>query len=69
MHELAAMKVGGVISTGIPVESELEIRVNEQPRFRGAPGRAGSRLAVRVLDPLAGAEVNDSPPPPAEQDV
>lgn len=68
MRELAAMKVGGMVFTGIPVESELEIRVNGQPRFRGAPGRAGRRLAVRVLEPLAGRDAATPPPSTVEQD-
>lgn len=54
MRELASLRVGGVLATGIPVDSELVLMVNGQQRFRVAPGRTGRRLAVRVTAPLHG---------------
>lgn len=50
MRELAGLKEGSVIRTGIPTDSELELLISGQPRFRAAPGRVGRRLAVRVLN-------------------
>jgi flagellar motor switch protein FliM len=56
MRDISALRVGGVLATGIPCDAELEVRVGEQPRFRAAAGRVGRKLAVRVLDPLAPAQ-------------
>ena len=56
MRELAALRVGGVLATGIPIDAELEVRVGTQPRFRAAPGRVGGRLAVRLLESLENSE-------------
>jgi flagellar motor switch protein FliM len=52
MRELAALRVGGVVSTGIATDSPLEVRVNGAPRFAAVAGRMGRRLALRVTDPL-----------------
>lgn len=65
MRELARLRVGSVLSTGIPIDSELEVRISGQARFRGAPGRVGRRLAVRIVEPLSaetGADAAASPP-------
>jgi flagellar motor switch protein FliM len=62
LGELARLGPGSVLSTGLSTRSELEVRVNNQPRFRGAVGRVGSNLAVRILDELVGAA--DSSPIP-----
>jgi flagellar motor switch protein FliM len=48
MRDLAALRVGGVLSTGIPVDAELTILVNGQKRFRAAAGRSGRRMAMRI---------------------
>jgi flagellar motor switch protein FliM len=52
MADLANMKVGGVIGTGIPCTAEVEVLISEQPRYRAAPGRVGRNLAVRVMEPV-----------------
>jgi flagellar motor switch protein FliM len=54
MRELALLREGSVISTGIPCDTELSLLVSGRPRFRGAPGRVGRRLAVKVIGPMAG---------------
>ena len=51
MRELAALKEGSIIHTGIGTDTELQVLISGQVRFRGAPGRVGRRLAVRVLNP------------------
>ena len=53
MRELASLREGSVVSTGIPCDTELRLLVSGRPRFRGVPGRVGRRLAVKVLGPLA----------------
>lgn len=53
LAQLAALRVGSVLSTGIPVDAELEIRVSNQVRYRATPGRIGRRLAVRINRDLA----------------
>ena len=52
MRELAGLREGSVLNTGIPTDSELCITVSGQPRFRGMAGRVGRRLAVRVISPI-----------------
>ena len=38
----------------IPVDSNVNLLVGNQPRFKTAAGRVGRKLAVRVLEPLNG---------------
>src|SRR6185295_5750200 len=52
MRDIAGLKVGSMLSTGIPVDSTVNLLVGKQARFRTAAGRVGRKLAVRVLDPL-----------------
>jgi flagellar motor switch protein FliM len=40
-------------STGIPIDSKVNLLVGNQPRFRTSAGRVGRKLAVRVLEPLS----------------
>jgi flagellar motor switch protein FliM len=53
MRDLARMRVGGVISTGVPCTAQVEVLASGQPRFHAAPGRVGRSLAVRVIEPVA----------------
>lgn len=53
MRELASLREGSVVATGVTRDTELRLLVNGRPRFRGVPGRIGRRLAVKVLGPLA----------------
>lgn len=48
MRELAALKVGTVISTGIPCDAKVEVKVNGQPRFTGSAARMGRKMAVSI---------------------
>jgi flagellar motor switch protein FliM len=52
MRDIAGLKAGSLLATGIPVDSDVNLLVGDQPRFRSASGRVGRKLAVRVLDPL-----------------
>jgi flagellar motor switch protein FliM len=54
MREVSALEAGSVISTGIRVDTELEVWVAGEPRLRALPGRAqGSKaLALQILSPL-----------------
>jgi flagellar motor switch protein FliM len=62
MRELIALAEGHVIATGLPRTAELDINVGGQQRFRGAPGRVGTSLAVRITDGLGPAPATDSLP-------
>jgi flagellar motor switch protein FliM len=64
MGDLARMKVGSVLSTGIPCSAEIEVLVSGQRRFRELPGRVGRALAVRVVAPLESMPGSAPPPPP-----
>ncbi|HTR79918.1 MAG TPA: FliM/FliN family flagellar motor switch protein [Gemmatimonadaceae bacterium] len=52
MRDIAGLRVGSLLSTGIPVESHVNLLVGSQARFKTAPGRVGKKLAVRVLDSI-----------------
>jgi flagellar motor switch protein FliM len=52
MREIAGLKVGALLATGIPTDSTVNLLVGNQNRFRTSAGRVGRKLAVRVLDPL-----------------
>lgn len=53
MRDIAGLKAGSMLSTGIPVDSTVNLLVGKQPRFKTAAGRVGRKLAVRVLEPLS----------------
>lgn len=61
MRDLAAMRVGTVLSTGIACNSQVEVLINGQPRFRAAPGRIGRGLAARVAEPIHRPDVPTLP--------
>src|SRR5581483_5430597 len=60
MRDIAGLKAGSLLSTGIPVDSKVNLFVGNQPRFRTAAGRVGRKLAVRVLEPLSAAPLPSS---------
>jgi len=69
MRDISALKVGGVLSTGIPCDAELQVLVGDRTRYSGAPGRVGRRMAVRVLDPITtDSEGGDPSSAPGTQD-
>lgn len=50
MGALADLKPGQLLSTGLTIDTELDLYVAGQRRFVGAPGRVGQSLGVRILD-------------------
>ena len=56
---LASLRAGTVLATGIMTDAPIQIIVGTTPRFQGAGGRVGRKLAVRVLNsidaPFSGA--------------
>ncbi len=50
VRTLASIKPGEVIPTGLSPESELELYVAGQRRFKGKAGRIGQSLAVQIND-------------------
>ena len=50
LRDLGSIRAGGVLSTGIPRDAQLEVFVSGQHRFTGSPGRVGGHLAVRVAE-------------------
>lgn len=71
LRALSALQVGSVVSTGIPRDAAIEVRVSGQRRFTAAAGRVGAKLAVRVTDvhhleelgPRAAAAASTGPAP------
>lgn len=63
LREIANIRVGGVLSTGIATDVELEVRVSGQPRFKATAGRTGRRLAIRINDDLGSEQVAPDPEP------
>jgi flagellar motor switch protein FliM len=60
MRDIAALHTGSMLSTGIPVDSHINLFVGDQPRFTCAAGRVGRKLAVRLLEPLSAAPLPSS---------
>lgn len=60
MRDIAGLTAGSMLSTGIPVDSTVNLYVGNQPRFKSAAGRVGRKLAVRVLEPLNGEPISSS---------
>jgi flagellar motor switch protein FliM len=60
MRDIAGLKAGSMLSTGIPVDSTVNLLIGKQPRFRTSAGRVGRKLAVRVLDPLSAEPLSSS---------
>jgi flagellar motor switch protein FliM len=60
MRDIAGLRAGSMLATGIPIDSDVDLFVGDQPRFRTAAGRVGRKLAVRVLDPLAAEPLSHS---------
>jgi flagellar motor switch protein FliM len=60
LRDLAGLAPGQVLSTGIPCDAELTVTIGGRPRSRGAAGRVGRRLAVRLLDPLSPPQSDDA---------
>jgi flagellar motor switch protein FliM len=55
MHDLAHLQPGQTMATGLPHDAELNVHIGNERRFIGLPGRAGTRIAVRIkeaVDPL-----------------
>jgi flagellar motor switch protein FliM len=50
LRQLLKLPPGTVLHTNIPTDSELEILVGGQPRYRATSGRVGQKLAVRLTD-------------------
>jgi flagellar motor switch protein FliM len=68
MREIAGLRVGTVLSTGIAATSGVEVLINGQRRFRGAPGRIRRSLATRIVEQIAlpGAAPAAAPAPLAD---
>ena len=60
MRDIAGLTAGSMLSTGIPVDSNVNLIIGKQARFRTAAGRVGRKLAVRVLDSLSAEPLSSS---------
>ena len=52
LRELAQLSLGGVLATGLTVDTPLQVVVGDRPRFSATVGRIGQRVAVRIGDPI-----------------
>lgn len=53
MRDLAALRPGATLATGLPCEPPLEVSIEGTRRFLASPGRSGRALAVRIMMPVA----------------
>ncbi len=60
MRDIAGMKEGTIIPTGIQTDARIIVRAGTQERFIGHPGRVNGNLAVRILDAVPSATTPDS---------
>ena len=44
------LPVGGVMATPISADTPMELWVGDEPRYRGVPGRSGTKLALRITE-------------------
>ena len=61
MRDIAQLKVGTVIPTGIPKDARVIVRAGAQERFIGHPGRVSGNLAIRILDAVPSASSSPDP--------
>ncbi|MBM4376315.1 MAG: FliM/FliN family flagellar motor switch protein [Deltaproteobacteria bacterium] len=47
---LSALRVGDTLRLDVPVEGDVDVRVEDQPLFRGQPTTHGSQLAIQVTE-------------------
>jgi flagellar motor switch protein FliM len=47
-HEVAAFRAGQVLSTGLGLESTIDVTVNGRLRYRGVLGQVDGRLGLRI---------------------
>jgi flagellar motor switch protein FliM len=48
IEELTTLQTGDIIRLDRRVHDELDIKIDNQTKYRGRPGRVGSRLAVQI---------------------
>jgi flagellar motor switch protein FliM len=60
LRELAELKPGDIVPTGIPRDAKVVVRTATQERFTGSPGRVSGNLAIRIHDTLTPAEPSSS---------
>ncbi|MDQ6737079.1 MAG: FliM/FliN family flagellar motor switch protein, partial [Gemmatimonadota bacterium] len=48
MRDIASMANGGIITTGLPNDSQIRVMVGGQERFAGTAGRVGNKLSIRL---------------------
>lgn len=53
LEELASLKEGTVLRTGIPRDARLVVYAGDQERFLGQAGRVSGMLAVRITDSVS----------------
>lgn len=68
MRDIAALTVGGVISTALPHDSPIRVLIGQQDRFAGTPGRVGQKLAVRLDGAITEGDVATAVPGTAHFD-
>jgi flagellar motor switch protein FliM len=55
LRQLMSLTPGSTLSTGIPTDSTLEVLIGGKVRYSAEPGRAGNRVAIKLLDPATPA--------------
>ena len=48
MRDIASLSQGGIITTGLPSDSQISVMVGGQERFAGTAGRVGNKLSIRL---------------------
>jgi flagellar motor switch protein FliM len=62
LGELATLRVGDTLRLDVPVNGDIDVRVENKVLFRGQPTTLGSQLAIQVV----GHQDSDAPPPEPE---
>ena len=59
IQDFLALNIGDVIDLTTPMNTPLSIKVGDIPKFTGQPGKLGKRLAVQIIDRVAGGGDKD----------
>lgn len=50
VRRVLELRAGTILHTGLPADSRIEVLVGGRLQFEAQPGRAGSNLALRIID-------------------
>lgn len=59
VEDFLMIQVGDIIQLETKIDSPLELKVGNKPKFITQPGKVGKRLAVQIIDTVKGGEEDE----------